>query len=433
MPNATYQQAFTPGLVTQVYADRVTSGDLTGKGAYVLQDGLWWAPSGRTIPDPSKFYLPVEAIDPFGQHTVMRYDGYALLPQELQDPLGNRTTVGLRDTTGAITQGGNDYRVLAPVLITDPNRNRNATALDALGMVIKTAAMGKDGAGEGDTLADPTTRLEYDLFAWRNTGHPAFVHTLARERHGAGNPRWQESYCYSDGSGREVMTKVQAEPGPVPVLDADGHLVRNPDGTPQTQFAASRWVGTGRTVFDNKANPVKKYEPFFSGTFAYEDERELVEWGVTAVRRYDPIGRLVRTDFPDGSNARVVFDAWTQETWDQNDTVAGTPWLARMQAGSAADQRAATLALAHAGTPPVRKLDALGRMFLTIADNGAAGLLQTRTAFDLEGNPRAVTDARGIVAAGDIATKIDYPIWRSTACRNIPRQHLEAPWIREAP
>ncbi|TMQ13274.1 MAG: toxin [Deltaproteobacteria bacterium] len=396
IPYETYQQAFTPGLVTQVYADRVTSGDLTGKGAYVLQDGLWWAPSGRTIPDPSKFYLPVEAIDPFGQHTVMRYDGYALLPQELQDPLGNRTTVGLRDTTGAITQGGNDYRVLAPVLITDPNRNRNATALDALGMVIKTAAMGKDGAGEGDTLADPTTRLEYDLFAWRNTGHPAFVHTLARERHGAGNPRWQESYCYSDGSGREVMTKVQAEPGPVPVLDADGHLVRNPDGTPQTQFAASRWVGTGRTVFDNKANPVKKYEPFFSGTFAYEDERELVEWGVTAVRRYDPIGRLVRTDFPDGSNARVVFDAWTQETWDQNDTVAGTPWLARMQAGSAADQRAATLALAHAGTPPVRKLDALGRMFLTIADNGAAGLLQTRTAFDLEGNPRAVTDARGI-------------------------------------
>jgi RHS repeat-associated protein len=396
LPYESYQQAFTPGLVTQVYGDRVTDGDLTGPGAYVLQDGVWWAPSGRVIPDPAQFYAPVEAIDPFGQHTQMRYDGYALLPVEIQDPLGNRTTVGLRDTTGAITQGGNDYRVLAPVLITDPNRNRSAIALDALGMVIETAVMGKDGAGEGDTLADPTTRLEYDLHAWQNTGQPVFVHTLAREQHGAGNPRWQESYCYSDGTGREVMTKVQAEPGPVPVLDGDGHIVRNPDGTPQTQVVTSRWVGTGRTVFDNKGNPVKKYEPFFSATFAYEDERELVEWGVTPIVRYDPLGRVIRTDFPDGTNARVVFDAWSAERWDQDDTVAGTPWLARMQAGSAADQRAASLALAHAGTPAVSKLDALGRMFLTIADNGTAGQYQTRTAFDIEGNALAVTDARGI-------------------------------------
>jgi RHS repeat-associated protein len=401
IPYESYQQAFTPGLVTQVYGDRVTSDDLTG-GAHVLQDGVWWAPSGRAIHDPAQFYLPVEAIDPFGQHTVMRYDAHALLPLEAQDPLGNRTTVGLRDTTGAITQGGNDYRVLGPVLITDPNRNRSAIALDALGMVIKTAAMGKDGAGEGDTLDDPTTRLEYDLQAWQTSGQPVFVHTLAREQHGAGNPRWQESYGYTDGSGREVMTKVQAEPGPVPVLDADGHLVRNPDGTPRTQVVTSRWVGTGRTVFDNKGNPVKKYEPFFSATFAYEDERELVEWGVTPILRYDPIGRLIRTDFPDGSNARVVFDAWTQETWDQNDTVAGTPWLARMQAGSAADQRAAALALAHAGTPTLGKLDALARTFLTIADNGTAGRYQTRTAFDLEGNALAITDPRGIATVTQV-------------------------------
>ncbi len=41
-------------------------------------------------------------------------------------------------------------------------------------------------------------------------------------------------------SGREVLTKKQAQP------DAGG----NP-----------RWTGTGRTVFDNKGNPVKKFEP----------------------------------------------------------------------------------------------------------------------------------------------------------------------------
>jgi hypothetical protein len=171
IPYESYHQAFTPGLITQAYGGLVGNDDLT-QGAYVLQDGVWWAPSGRVIPDPAQFYLPVEAIDPFGQHAQMHHDAYALLAVEIQDALGNRTTVGLRDAAGTITQGGNDYRVLAPVLVTDPNRNRSAIALDALGMVIKTAAMGKDGAGEGDTLDDPTTRLEYDLHAWQNTGHP---------------------------------------------------------------------------------------------------------------------------------------------------------------------------------------------------------------------------------------------------------------------
>lgn len=68
--------------------------------------------------------------------------------------------------------------------------------------------------------------------------------------------------------------------------------------------------GTGRTVFDNKGNPLKQYEPFFSSTHEYEDETELVEWGVTAVLRYDALGRLVRTDLPNGTFSKVVFDPW---------------------------------------------------------------------------------------------------------------------------
>jgi len=91
----------------------------------------------------------------------------------------------------------------------------------------------------------------------------------------------------------------------VPILDGDRHLARKPDGTPASRPAATRWVGTGRTVFDNKGNPVKQYEPFFSATFEYEAEAELTEWGVTPILRYDPVGRLVRTDLPDGTNVSV--------------------------------------------------------------------------------------------------------------------------------
>nr|WP_246389807.1 RHS repeat-associated core domain-containing protein [Halomonas cerina] len=184
------------------------------------------------------------------------------------------------------------------------------------------------------------------------------------------------------------MTKVHAEPGDALVRDPNtGAFVPTP--------VDPRWVGTGRTVFDNKGNPIKQYEPFFSATSEYEDEAELVESGVTPILRYDPLGRLIRTDNPDGTHVKVEFDAWEQRSFDENDTVFGTPWLAERQAGTAAEQRAATQSLKHQNTPTVAHSDALGRPFLTVADDGARRL-ETRAELDIEGNTLAITDARGI-------------------------------------
>ena len=84
----------------------------------------------------------------------MTYDGYDLLLQETQDPLGNRMTAGTRDTNGNLTSKSNDYRVLQPALMMDANRNRAAVAFDALGMVVGTAVMGKPEENLGDTLAE---------------------------------------------------------------------------------------------------------------------------------------------------------------------------------------------------------------------------------------------------------------------------------------
>src|SRR5262249_14348802 len=125
-------------------------------------------------------------------------------------------------------------------------------------------------------------------------------------------------------------------------------------------------------------------------TFEYEEERDLVEWGVTPILRHDPLGRLIRTDLPDGTCSRMVFDAWRQETWDQNDSIEGTPWLARKQTGSADDQRCATLTRPPPRTPAVAHLDPLGRAFLTVADNAALGRYATRLTLDIEGNQRAI-------------------------------------------
>ena len=40
----------------------------------------------------------------------------------------------------------------------------------------------------------------------------------------------------------------------------------------------------------------------------------------------DPLNRLIRTEFPNGTEARVEFDAWQSRTSDANDTVLSSRW-----------------------------------------------------------------------------------------------------------
>jgi RHS repeat-associated protein len=440
----TYRLALTEGLVTgaldhdidshQVRIDPgwlrdecryVPRGDIPIAAGYTevvpptLAGQRWWAQSGHVVYDDlararDLFYLPEKAEDPWENEYSASYDAHLLLVRETRDPVGNTTTTE------------SDYRVLSPRLLTDPNRNQSAVAFDALGMVVRIAVMGKEGTGEGDTLEDPTTRLEYDLHRRlpESKGRAAFVKTLMRERHRDPTTRWQVSYTYSDGSGREVMRKVQAEPGPVPVFDADGQLERNADGSPRTRDVKERWLGTGRLVVDNKGNAVKSYEPFFWDSPEFNEEDELVEWGVTPLLRYDPLGRLIRTDQPNGTFAKVELDAWSQASWDENDTVLESKWYDERGSPlptspeptapvgttdpavlrATAERRAAWLAAKHAETPTVSVLDSLGRAFLSITHNRVERPAtiedvkhETRLELDIEGNQKSVTDARGVV------------------------------------
>ncbi|XYH99958.1 SpvB/TcaC N-terminal domain-containing protein [Sorangium sp. So ce1128] len=386
LPYDSLAKVLTPSLITSVFGSRVTSGMLEEGGYLQLPDDAdYWVSSGRAVPSAAHFYLPTTFVDPFGNTSQVVYDPYRLLVTQVTDPLNN------------VVEAVPDYRVLAPLKLTDANGNVSEVRFDALGRVTLLAVMGKPGAGEGDTPEDPTVTFTYDLERFQSTGKPNVVHARARERHGPGNPRWLDTYTYSDGSGNEVLRKMNAEPGLAPERDANGALVHDAQGNLVFSHATSRWVGTGRTVLDNKGNPVKQYEPFFSATEEYEDEAELVEWGVTPILRYDPLGRLIRTDLPNGAFSRVVFDAWKQTSYDPNDTVLESAWYAARQALPQGDRerRAADLAAAHAGTPAVSHLDALGRVFRAVADNGAEGEYVTQSTLDIEGRPLLITDARG--------------------------------------
>lgn len=483
LPYESYKLAFTPDLLAQVYGDRVTEEMLT-EGGYLHSEGdsNWWIPSGRVFHHSelgatsaqelafaqTHFFLPHRFEDPFNNVTTVEYDRYDLMVTTTRDAIGNEV------------KAEHDYRVMQPKVAIDPNQNRAQVAFDVLGMVAGAAVLGKVEAGESESgdslqefiadlsdeqvqgflqqpratakqlLGNATSRIIYDLHRFQNSGQPVFAATIAREQHvnsanGMESPV-QVTFSYSDGFGRQVQTKVQAEPGNAPQRESNAE---NPDrpgklilenGKPKLAPTNPRWVGNGRTVYNNKGKPVKQYEPFFSSTHLYEAEPEMVMAGVTPILFYDPAERVVATLHPNHTFEKVVFDPWQQTTWDVNDTVLIADPKTDADVGSfferlpvtdylptwydlridpakaleewsdvdgqgrthpenahirSAEASAARKAAKHAGTPTIAHLDSLGRTFLTIADNGDAGNYETRVELDIEGNQRSVMDARG--------------------------------------
>lgn len=347
-------------------------GTLLTSNGYIYDSSIdgYWRKSERITHLASHFFMPWQHIDPTGNTTELGYDSHYLLPVTVTDPLGQ------------VIMAYNDYRHLKPWKITDVNGNHQAVAFSPLGMVTALAMMGKNG--EGDTLSDPTTRFTYDLFQWTDHQKPVFVHVETRDTHQSSASGWLHSYTYSNGFAQELQTKIQAE-------DGDAWHLNN--GVRELVSCTDRWVASGRKILNNKALVVKQYEPWFSTTSQYEGEDELSLYGVTPVMQYDPLGRLIRTDFPDETIAKVEFDGWRQENFDRNDTVADSGWYTAMLGGNADQVRAAQLAYQHRNTPQVIDLDTLGRPILITGDCGNSNLFMTRTQQDITGNTLAVTDA----------------------------------------
>jgi RHS repeat-associated protein len=425
-----YRLTTTPDVVAAVYSTQESVAALDAAATTTAGmvdfdgDGSWWAPSaslfyspavtiaGRPTapaPDPAyaaaHFYLPQGHVDPFGNVAAVSW-GSDLVVATTTDAFGNTTTASI------------NFRVLKPWLITDQNQNRSGARYDQLGQVTATAAMGKatSGGDEGDHLdlstdeassSDaPTTTFDYDLTAfntWLNDpshdpAHPkpVYSHGRARVTHQDPTTAWIESYAYCDGFGRVALTKRQAEPGPAPQRGGDSTLVLS-GGKIEIAETASRWVGSGQVVYDNKANPVKSYEPFFDSSPVFTDEIDLVQLGVTAITTYDPLSRVIRVDNPNGTYRTVEFDPWQSTTSDEVDTVLTSEWYIARQGGAlgALEAAAAAQATASAGTPTVIDYDTLGRTFRSTQDNGAAGRYTTVSVLDITGQVRVTTDPLG--------------------------------------
>jgi RHS repeat-associated protein len=369
--------AFTAGLVTKYYGGKVANALLTA-AMYTHSEGDadWWSQPGVLLysaTPANDFYIPTGSQDVFGHTSTIQYDSYFLLPVSSMDALSNTTSVS------------NDYRILSPTLLTDANLNQTAVQADELGMVVALALMGKEGSGDGDTLADPTIKADYDVLNWQLSGQPNYVHVQAREIHGPSNPGWVESFVYSDGGGTVIMTKAPAAPGMAAQWDPATHSVKE-------VFANPRWIGNGRTILNNKGNPVKQYEPYFSVSSGYETESALVETGFTPILYYDPLGRNTRTDLPNGTFTTVEFDGWMNVRYDANDTVMDSTWYSGLGSPdplgpepSDPSQRAAWLAAKNYLTPATVHTNALGNNFYSVVDYGGGVTSATYVLSDFTG------------------------------------------------
>jgi RHS repeat-associated protein len=412
--HAIYREKLTPD-VTASLADPARSGYLGGpvlasRFADTDTTAQFWIRTGTAGFGPgaaTRFYLPERYKDAFGNVTVLHFDSsHQLYLQSSTDPAGNTVQVD-----------SFDFRVLGPCRLRDANDNLTDIRYDTHGFPIAVAQLGKgtegdDLTGFADTvdplfftaaydegrvrrlLGNATSRFVYHFGQAIDAGgnvtwasHPACAATVQRETHQARLAtgelsRLQVSFEYSDGSGAVLVTKNQAEPAP-------GQTTK-------------RWIANGRTVLNNKGQPVKQYEPYFSPAGHHFEEPQ--ETGVSPTMRYDALGRLVRTDLPDGTFSTNVFSPWHVTRWDACDTVLDSRWYADRGSpgpGTAEpgdpQERAAWLAVRHANTPTTTHLDSAGREVVTVEHNRAATdeLLVTCTELDVEGKVMAVRDPRG--------------------------------------
>ncbi len=394
-----FKAAFNQSQLVNVFGSKISLTDLNTlllnpvKGGYIFADAYYWIPSGTAVYDTAHFFHAISFTDPFGNVSKVEYDNkYHFFIQKTTDALNKETIVKKFN-----------YRVLQPYQVQDANDNLSAVRFDETGTAAKAFLIGKKGIDAGDEFDDnkvemsandvPSSEFSYSMFEWFNQSmsmgfdinnykpKPNFVKTKARETHfhadALHQTKIQESYAYFNGSGQILLGKVQA--------------------------TNLRWVGNGRTILNNKGKPVKKYEPYFSTNPAFDDEKEIVELGVTPIMHYDPLGRVIRTDAPNKTFSKIEFTSWLQKSFDQNDTVAESGWydqriLNPVPAIATPEEiDAAQKSFQHNNTPSVSHLDTLGRTFLTEGDN-VTEKISSRVIKDIGGKDLQIRDALNRVA-----------------------------------
>ncbi|MES2133231.1 MAG: SpvB/TcaC N-terminal domain-containing protein [Bacteroidota bacterium] len=384
----------------------------------------WYAESARVKYDFQEGSLsPEEQVgrvldsrDVFDAWSSIVYDAYLMMPLASSQYLElYPDTSRSLDTTAAY-----DYRVMQPYQVTDANDNISAFDFSPLSLLRATALIGKGtegdykGAGSGFyNLYEPSVRMEYDFFAFKNSGDPVWVKTINREQHYAIDPSSTATISkveYSDGFGRLLQTRVQAEDVIFgnPTFGSSGLPANQSDpngpavGIERAPTDPLNVVVSGWKIYNNKGKVVEQYEPFFDKGF------DFVLPGLTGVKLkmfYDPLGRVVKTLNPDNSQQWVIYgipnslNGVSSGAVENGTGVIPTPWVNyAYDANDLASISGITVTnvpSSHWFTPKSSETDALGRTIKTreFFDNADyANTIDMSYFYDVRGNLLLVKD-----------------------------------------
>lgn len=408
---------FTGNQVEAVFTEVLAREELGSKlqaGYYNLDKntGYWWNPGLRQQYNKSEsFYLPSSTVDPGGNTTSYEYDKYNLLSIKTIDALGNKTEV--LDI---------DYRYLHPRKIQDINDNISEVMLDPVGQVIYTSFYGsEEGKAIGfspldkilpiapvnieEIISNPAKYIQeaasffyYDLFTWQNRQKPIEVVNLIAENYPAKDKESniQIGIVYSDGFSRTIENKAKVE-------NDNDH----------------KWLTSGVTIYDNKGNPIKQYEPYYSDSYKYDNDLEAKKHGNPTITYYDPLDRTCTTVLPAGFLQKHVWTPWQEQIFDANDAILKSPYY-NYNVSPAPDPKYAIYADANldrvggssnldyiiqyfSQTPATNILDNLGRTIITqqirkLPDNvqeyPSGEILSTYSIYDITGNLLSTSDPR---------------------------------------
>ncbi|MCK5241622.1 VCBS repeat-containing protein [bacterium] len=350
--------------------------------------------------------LLLQSRDTFNNYTSISYDDFKTMPVKVIDPIGLQSLAEY------------DYRMMQPSSIQDPNGNTIHFVFSALGLMIKQYLSGQKA--EGGTQDKPELSFTYDLFAYQNTRDsreaiPSWVHSTKRVYHAKDNLLDEviEARQYSDGFGRLIQSRAPADEIIYGESGDDVGLPLDPELEPTPAQGAgnnNRVIVNGWTIYDNKGQPIKKYEPFFSQGWDFQRKEDALK-GMHSTLYYDPRGEIIRTVNPDNSEQREIYGipetldsidsfsptSWEKYTYDSNDLAVLTRLADHQQNLNPDKPLPAYAPLDHHYTPGSVLIDGLGRTLCSLARRGLnpdTDFLITRSRYDIRGNVIEVFDTQ---------------------------------------
>jgi RHS repeat-associated protein len=217
----------------------------------------------------------------------------------------------------------------------------------------RPTSMTKPSAAAQVPSAWPSTLIDYDL---ATAARPySILHVRALVGATEADNTYRDTYTYTDGLGRTLVTLDEADPA-----TGDG----------------GQWILGGLTNYDAKGAEERKYlASFWTG-----DPRAFPLSQATATsytrKRYDAFGRMVQSFGLDGVvSSQVVNHALSVDTFDAADLLPGP----------------------HQGTPVTVRKDGHGRPVVAterIHNGNAIESHETRTTYLPTGEPQTITRAR---------------------------------------